>query len=80
MSEVYVMDHRPPYIPIYKYEKPKKGIYESSSDAVHTYDDGYNAVYEDGQYDEDRYNSDPDYAAGVDDAILDVEEDFGEVW
>ena len=79
-KKVYVMDHRPKYIPIFRYEKPKKGIYESSSDAVHTYDDGYNAVYEDGGYDEERYNSDPDYATGVDDAILDVEEDFGEVW
>ena len=79
-KEVYVMDHRPKYVPIFRHEKPKKGIYESSSDAVHTYDDGYNAVYEDGEYDEERYNSDPDYAAGVEDAILDVEEDFGEVW
>ena len=36
-----------------------------------SYDDGYNAIYEDGDYDWDRYWSDDDYAAGVDDAMED---------
>lgn len=40
----------------------------SSSDS---YDDGYNAVYEDDDYDWDRYWRDDDYAAGVDDAMED---------
>ena len=34
-----------------------------------SYDDGYDAIYDDDGYDEDRYDSDPDYAAGVDDAM-----------
>ena len=40
----------------------------SSSDS---YDDGYNAIYEDDDYDWDRYRRDDDYAAGVDDAMED---------
>lgn len=43
------------------------------------YDDGYEAVYEDDDYDTDRYNSDDEYASGVDDAIGDLEEE-GEEW
>lgn len=34
-----------------------------------SYDDGYDAVYDDDDYDYDRYNRDPDYADGVDDAL-----------
>ena len=37
--------------------------------------DGYDDVYMDGDYDDDRYDSD-DYAAGVDDAIDDDDEDW----
>lgn len=40
----------------------------SSNDS---YDEGYNAIYEDDDYDWDRYWSDDDYAAGVDDAMED---------
>ena len=40
----------------------------SSSDS---YDDGYNAIYDDDDYDWDRYRRDDDYAAGVDDAMED---------
>ena len=36
-----------------------------------SYDDGYNAIYEDDDYDWDRYRSDDDYASGVDDAMED---------
>ena len=41
-----------------------------------SYDDGYDDVYMDGDYDYDRYDSDDDYAAGVDDAIDDDDEDW----
>ncbi len=34
-----------------------------------SYDDGYDDVYEDDDYDWDRYKNDPDYAEGVDDAM-----------
>lgn len=43
----------------------------SSSSSMDSYDDGYNAIYEDDDYDWDRYWSDDDYAAGVDDAMED---------
>lgn len=39
------------------------------------YDDGYEAIYYDGEYDEDRYDSDPEYAEGVDDAMDEPDED-----
>ena len=44
-----------------------------------TYDDGYEAVYDDDDYDMDRYYKDDDYARGVDDAMDDLE-DEGEEW
>lgn len=44
------------------------GLSKSSS-AYDSYDDGYEDVYFDDDYDWDRYNSDPDYASGVDDAM-----------
>lgn len=47
----------------------KKSTYDS-------YDDGYDDIYMDGDYDYDRYNSDSDYADGVDDAM----DEFGEDW
>ena len=46
--------------------------YSSSKKSYKTYDsydDGYDAIYDDDDYDEDRCDSDPDYAAGVDDAM-----------
>lgn len=52
--------------------KSKKSPYQA-------YDDGYEAVYEDDDYDTDRYNSDDEYASGVDDALDDLEEE-GEEW
>ena len=39
--------------------------------SMDSYDEGYNAIYEDDDYDWDRYRSDADYAAGVDDAMED---------
>lgn len=47
----------------------KKSTYDS-------YDDGYDDIYMDGDYDYDRYDSDSDYADGVDDAM----DEFGEGW
>ena len=46
--------------------------YSSSKKSYKTYDsydDGYDAIYDDDDYDEDRYDSDSDYAAGIDDAM-----------
>ena len=44
---------------------------KKNQSSMDSYDDGYNAVYEDDDYDWDRYRSDDDYAAGVDDAMED---------
>ena len=44
---------------------------KKSHSSMDSYDDGYNAIYEDDDYDWDRYWSDDDYAAGVDDAMED---------
>ena len=48
---------------------PKKSTYDS-------YDDGYDDIYMDGDYDNDRYSSDSDYADGVEDAM----DEFGKDW
>ena len=47
----------------------KKSTYDS-------YDDGYDDIYMDGDYDYDRYERDSDYADGVDDAMDEDEEDW----
>lgn len=39
------------------------------------YDDGYEAIYYDGEYDQDRYDRDQEYAEGVDDAMDELDED-----
>lgn len=41
-----------------------------------SYDEGYDDIYMDGDYDYDRYDNDSDYADGVDDAM----EESGEDW
>ena len=38
-----------------------------------SYDEGYNAIYEDDDYDWNRYWKDSEYASGVDDAMDDVD-------
>ena len=52
-----------------KSTKTKKSTYDS-------YDDGYDDIYMDGDYDCDRYDRDSDYADGVDDAIDEYGEDY----
>lgn len=46
---------------------------KSSSSSWSSYDEGYDAIYEDDDYDWDRYWSDSDYADGVDDAMEDMD-------
>lgn len=45
-----------------------------------TYDEGYEAVYDDDDYDMDRYLEDDDYASGVDDAMGDLEDEGESDW
>ena len=61
--------------------KPSSSSSSSSAyDSHKDYDDGYNDIYEDGDYDWDRYYEDDDYASGVDDAMDDCEDEFGDDW
>lgn len=41
----------------------------SDTKSYESYDEGYEAIYEDDDYDYERYQNDPDYADGVDDAM-----------
>ncbi|MBU5475821.1 hypothetical protein KQI72_03700 [Eubacterium sp. MSJ-21] len=50
----------------------------NSSHSYDSYDSGYDDVYMDGDYDQNRYDRDDDYADGVDDAIEDDWEDGDE--
>lgn len=56
----------------------KKNTYGNSTTkkTYESYDDGYDDIYMDGDYDDDRYNSDSDYADGVDDAMDEFEGDW----
>lgn len=46
------------------------------SNTYASYDDGYDDIYMDGDYDYDRYDRDSDYADGVDDAMDEFDEDW----
>ena len=46
------------------------------SNTYNSYDDGYDDIYMDGDYDYDRYDRDSDYADGVDDAMDEFDEDW----
>ena len=46
------------------------------SNTYDSYDDGYEDIYMDGDYDYDRYDRDSDYADGVDDAMDEFDEDW----
>lgn len=57
------------------HSKSSSGKSYRSLNPYEHYDDGYEAIYDDGEYDEDRYDSDPEYAEGVDDAMDELDED-----
>lgn len=57
----------------YSNDTKKNGSGKSTYDS---YDDGYDDIYMDGEYDYDRYDSDRDYADGVDDAMDETGEDW----
>lgn len=61
----------------YTPSKPKKE-YNSceSSGSSSSYNDGYNSAIDDGDYDHDRYRTDPSYRQGVDDGFDEVDEDY----
>lgn len=46
------------------------------SNTYDSYDDGYDDIYMEGDYDYDRYDRDSDYADGVDDAMDEFDEDW----
>ena len=61
----------------YTPSKPKKeyNSYESSGSSS-SYNDGYNSAVDDGDYDHDRYRTDPSYRQGVDDGFDETDEDY----
>lgn len=46
------------------------------SSSYKSYDDGYDDIYMDGDYDDERYRTDQDYADGVDDAMDEFDGDW----
>lgn len=56
-----------------KYNRNKQ---HKENNPYNSYDDGYDDIYMDDDYDYDRYYKDSDYADGVDDAMDDLDEDW----
>ena len=54
----------------------KSHSYSNKSNPYASYDSGYDSIYDDGDYDWDRYQKDKDYADGVDDAMEELDEDW----
>lgn len=48
----------------------------NKSNPYASYDSGYDSIYDDGDYDWNRYQKDKDYADGVDDAMEELDEDW----
>lgn len=59
---------------LYKSNSSSKGKSSSKSSPYKSYDEGYDAIYDDDDYDDERYKHDKDYANGVDDALDEREE------
>lgn len=61
----------------YTPSKPKKEYKNyGSSGSSSSYNDGYNSAIDDGDYDHDRYRTDPSYRQGVDDGFDEMDEDY----
>lgn len=61
----------------YTPSKPKKEYNNyGSSESSSSYNDGYNSAVDDGDYDHDRYRTDPSYRQGVDDGFDETDEDY----
>lgn len=61
----------------YTPSKPKKEYNNyGSSGLSSSYNDGYNTAIDDGDYDHDRYRTDPSYRQGVDDGFDETDEDY----
>lgn len=58
------------------YSSGTKKITTTTKNTYDSYDDGYEDIYMDGDYDYERYDRDSDYADGVDDAMDEFEEDW----
>lgn len=57
--------------------KPYTGHSSSNkSNPYASYDSGYDSIYDDRDYDWNRYQKDKDYADGVDDAMEELDEDW----
>ena len=54
---------------------PSRSTGRKNLNPYEAYDKGYDSIYYDGEYDEDRYEWDWEYADGVDDAMDELDED-----
>ena len=73
-SSSYVQSNNPSTSTRRTYTPSRSASYDDS------YDSGYDAVMDDDDYDWDRYQNDVDYASGVDDAMEDYDDEYGEEW
>ena len=65
----------------YDYDYDYSNDYDlSSSYSIDMYGKGYEDVMEDDDYNDDLYYSDEDYEMGVDDAMDDYYDEYGEEW
>lgn len=75
-GSLYCFLHKPSSTNSYNTNSGSSSTYDSHT----SYDDGYNDIYDDADYDWDRYQEDDDYASGVDDAMDEWNEEYGEDW
>lgn len=73
---VYELNKPGPSRYTYTPSKPKKEYKSYESSGSNTYNDGYNSAIDDGDYDHDRYRTDPSYRQGVDDGFDETDEDY----
>ena len=82
-KDVHVNNNDYKYTPSKKPNDVNKGYTPSTGNSSYShdsYEDGYNDIYWNEDYDVHRYNTDRDYRNAVDDAMYDAEEDFGDDW
>ena len=60
----------------YSYSNNSNKSTATKNSTYDSYDDGYDDIYMDGDYDYDRYDNDSNYADGVDDAMDEFDEDW----
>ena len=79
IDDKVVYERNNPESSYYNYTPSEPKNYYSSIElpgSSNTYNDGYNSAVDDGDYDHDRYHTDPSYRQGVDDGFDETGEDY----